>query len=67
MSREQGISLVERYDDACAPGYIEAFSDYIGISVDAFWRQVHASVNRQLFDVHSDGRIIRKFKVGVGL
>lgn len=67
ISREQGILLVERYDDACAPGYIEAFSDYIGINVDAFWRQVHASVNRQLFDVHADGRITRKFKVGVGL
>ena len=67
MSREQGIRLVEQYDDACAPGYIEAFSDYIGISVDAFWKQVHASVNRQLFDIHMDGRITRKFKVGAGL
>lgn len=67
MSREQGIRLVEQYDDACAPGYIEAFSDYIGISVDAFWKQVHASVNCQLFDIHADGRITRKFKVGAGL
>jgi N-acetyl sugar amidotransferase len=67
MSREQGIRLVEQYDDACAPGYIEAFSDYIGISVDAFWKQVHASVNRQLFDIHADGRITRKFNVGAGL
>jgi hypothetical protein len=67
MSREQGIRLVEQYDDACAPGYIESFSDYIGISAGAFWRQVQASVNRQLFDVHANGRITRKFKVGVGL
>jgi N-acetyl sugar amidotransferase len=67
MSREQSIRLVEQYDDACAPGYIEAFSDYIGISVDAFWKQVHASVNCQLFDIHADGRITRKFKVGAGL
>lgn len=67
MSRDEGIELVSRYDDACAPGYIESFSDYIGISVGAFWEQVRASVNRQLFDVHADGRITRKFKVGVGL
>lgn len=67
MSRERGVRLVEQYDDACAPSYIKAFSDYIGISIDAFWRQVYTSVNRDLFDVHSNGRITRKFKVGVGL
>ena len=67
MSREQGIQLVELYDDACAPYYIESFSDYIGISVDEFWTQVKASVNQQLFDVSKDGKISRKFKVGVGL
>lgn len=67
MSRDEGIQLVEHYDDACAPNYIESFSEYIGISVKDFWEKVHASVNRELFDVHSDGRITRKFKVGVGL
>ena len=67
MSREQGIRLVEQYDNACAPGYIESFSDYIGISVGEFWQKVYASVNREFFDVHADGRITRKFKVGVGL
>ena len=67
MSREHGISLVEQYDDACGPNYIEAFSKYIGISVNQFWDKVHASVNRQLFDVHKGGRISRKFKVGMGL
>lgn len=67
MSREQGIHLVEQYDDACAPSYIESFSDYIGISVSEFWKQVYASVNRELFDIKEGGQIIRKFKVGVGL
>lgn len=67
LSREQGIHLVEQYDDSCAPSYIEAFADYIGISIETFWQQVHASVNRQLFDVHADGRITRKFTVGIGL
>lgn len=67
LSRDEGIRLVRAYDDSCSPEYIRAFSDYIGISVDDFWNQVHASVNRDLFDLHSDGRITRKFEVGVGL
>lgn len=67
MTRDDGISLIERYDDACSPAYIASFSDYIGISVDQFWDQVHRSVNRELFDVSNDGRITRRFKVGVGL
>ena len=58
---------VNAYDDACSPDYIASFSDYIGISVEDFWRQVHASVNRDLFTVHNDGRIERKYEVGVGL
>jgi hypothetical protein len=67
LTRAQGIALVTRFDDACAPGYIQSFSDYIGISVDEFWAHVRASVNRTLFDVQPDGRITRKYEVGVGL
>lgn len=67
ISRDQGIELVEKYDDSCSDNYIAEFSDYIGISVDQFWGQVHRSINRDLFDVQSDGRVVRKFKVGAGL
>ncbi|WP_439567626.1 N-acetyl sugar amidotransferase [Sphingopyxis sp.] len=67
MAREEGIRLVEAYDDSCAPDYIDQFCDYIGISTAQFWSQVHASVNRELFDIRSDGRIERKFRVGAGL
>lgn len=67
MAREEGIRLVEAYDDSCAPEYIAQFCDYIDISTAQFWSQVHASVNRELFDIHSDGRIERKFRVGTGL
>lgn len=67
MTREQGIALVERYDEACAPEYIAAYCDYLGIGVDAFWQQVRAATNRELFKVHDDGRIERRFSVGVGL
>ena len=68
LTREQGIGLVEQYDDACAPSYIQSFCDYIGIHVDAFWAQVHSSVNRTLFDVDAvTGRINRRYRVGAGL
>lgn len=67
MSRDHAIDLVERYDDACAPSYIESFCEYIDISVDRFWEQVRASVNSRLFEIRPDGTIRRRFRVGVGL
>jgi N-acetyl sugar amidotransferase len=67
ISREHGISLVERYDDSCAPAYIESFCEYIGVSTDFFWNHVRAAVNPTLFDVDRSGRIARRFTVGVGL
>lgn len=67
LTREAGIKLVEEYDGACAPAYIEEFANYIDITVDEFWEKVNASVNSALFEVHNDGRITRKFKVGVGM
>jgi N-acetyl sugar amidotransferase len=67
LTRYQGIELVTKYDDACAPGYIASFCDYIGISVEDFWVHVRRSVNPVLFDIDDSGLISRKFKVGVGL
>jgi N-acetyl sugar amidotransferase len=67
VTRREAIALVEEYDDACSSDYIASFSDYIGISVDQFWEQVHRSVNPQLFQLDNRGRITRRFKVGVGL
>jgi N-acetyl sugar amidotransferase len=67
MTREKGISLVERYDNSCSDEYIESFCAYIDIPETKFWEKVRASVNRDLFSVERDGSICRKFKVGVGL
>ncbi len=67
MSREQAIGLVEKYDDSCSDEYIEDFCSYIEITVEEFWKQVHESVNKDLFTIESDGSIHRKYKVGVGL
>lgn len=67
LTRERGIELVEQYDDACSDEYIESFCNYIDISVRYFWEKVHASVNRDLFEIAPDGSIRRKFEVGTGL
>ena len=67
ITRCEAIKLVENYDDSCGVQYIESFSDYIGITVAEFWEKVRSSVNKELFDIDLNGRIIRKFKVGVGL
>ena len=67
MTRQDGITLVERYDDACADEYIASFCDYIGITVQEFWAQVHSAVNPRLFRFTDGGRIERRFKVGEGL
>jgi N-acetyl sugar amidotransferase len=67
ISRSRGIELVEQYDDAQDAGYIQRYCDYLSISVADFWKKVHASVNRELFQIHANGRIERKYKVGVGL
>jgi N-acetyl sugar amidotransferase len=67
ITRDAGIALVEQYDDACNEVYIDSFSDYIGMTPGQFWEHVRGSLNRELFDVRSDGKIVRKFKVGIGL
>ena len=67
MSREEGIATVEKYDGRCSDQYIESFCDYINISVNEFWKQVHDNLNHDLFELKSDGRIERRFEVGRGL
>ncbi len=67
MSREEGVALVERYDGRCGPHYIASFCAYIGITVEQFWQQVHANLNRKLFELAADGTITPLFRVGVGL
>ena len=38
ITREEGVELVKKYDGKCGKKHIEAFCDYIGITVDEFWR-----------------------------
>ena len=67
ITREQGIELIKKYDACCSDEYIASFCDYIDISVGDFWKQVYASVNRDLFDIKGDGTIAPNFRVGEGL
>lgn len=67
ISREKAIEIVEKYDGACSDQYIESFCQYIEISVTQFWEVVHRSVNKSLFEITSDKKIVKKFKVGFGL
>lgn len=68
LSRENAISLVQKYDHQCSTKYIADYCDYLGIgSIDYFWQKVRASVNLQLFNVEPDGKITPRFIVGVGI
>jgi N-acetyl sugar amidotransferase len=67
ISREDGIEIVNKYDHCCSNKYIESFCQFIDISVDYFWEKVRNSANKDLFTITNDGKIIKKFKVGVGI
>lgn len=67
ISRDEGIKLVEKYDDAQDEKYIKDYCDYLAISVNEFWKKVKDSSNKKLFHIKDDGTIHRKFTVGVGL
>ena len=67
MSRSEGIEIVKEFDGQCGDHYIASFCDYIDITADQFWRQVHNNLNKKLFDLSNDGIIKRKFSVGAGL
>lgn len=66
-TRHESIALVEMYDGKCDAAYIQEFCEYIGISIDEFWRVVGLHVNRDLFLQDADGKWIPRFRVGVGL
>ncbi len=66
LTRDEAIKLVEKYDGKCSDRYIKSFCEYIEITTDEFWQHVLESVNKDLFDIGSNGEIRPKFKVGFG-
>jgi len=67
LTRDDAISIVNKYDGACSDNYIKSFCDYIGISTEYFWECVLDNVNKDLFKVNKEGKIQRLFKVGYGV
>ncbi len=67
MTRDEAITLLKKYDGHCSPKYIKSFCNYIGITVEEFWKHVNKSVNKELFELTSEGSWKPKFEVGVGL
>ena len=64
ITRKKGIELIKKYDGKCADQYINSFCEFIDISVDQFWGHIRRSVNRDLFEVRTNGDILPKFNVG---
>ena len=64
LSREEAKWLVEQYDGKCGEQYIKAAADYMGITVEEFWRVTDKWVNKDLFYKDNKGRWQPKFKVG---
>jgi N-acetyl sugar amidotransferase len=67
ITRNEGIELVEKYDDAYDDKYIKDYCDYLNISISKFWEKVRVATNQSLFTIQSNGVIFRKFTVGTGL
>ena len=55
MQREEAIELVRKYDGKCADRYIRKFSDYIGITLDEFWRVADSYRNPDIWQKDSAG------------
>ena len=67
ITRDEGITIVEKYDGVCGDSIIEKYCAYVGITVDEFWSITNRWVNKDLFTVHESYRPQKKFKVGVDL
>ncbi len=66
ISRDEGISIIEKYDGKCDDKYIKSFCKYIEIPYNQFWENIYKSINKKLFYIEK-GIIKPKFKVGIGI
>lgn len=64
LSREDALWLVEQYDGKCGEHYIRQAAEYMGITVEEFWRVADRWVNKKLFYKDENGKWQPKFKVG---
>lgn len=64
LSRDEAKWLVEQYDGKCGKHYIKDACDYMGITVEEFWKETDKWVNKDLFYKDENGKWQPKFKVG---
>ena len=65
LTRDEGISIVKKYDGVCAEEIIDKYCNYVDISKSIFWQILNDFVNKDLFNINNNGRPSRKFEVGV--
>ncbi len=66
-TREEMIPIVEKHDGVLDQGIVNAFCDFIGMSVKEFWEVVDTWYNPDLFEKDGYGIWRPKFKVGEGI
>lgn len=59
ITREEGLELVKKYDGKCDIQYIKKFCDYIGITIEEFWR-VADSFRGPMWERDANGEWILK-------
>lgn len=64
ITRDDAKWLVEQYDGKCGEKYIKDACDYMGITIEEFWKETDRWVNKDLFFKDSNGIWQPKFKVG---
>ena len=67
ITREEGITLLEKYDGCFAERFVDSFCKYIDITKEAFWEHLDTFVNTDLFTKVGPGKYKPKFKVGIGI
>jgi hypothetical protein len=65
LSRDEAITIAEKYDGLCSDNIINSYANYVGISVSTFWDITNKWVNTDIFKIQSGARPIKKFTVGV--
>jgi len=65
ISRQEAISLVEKYDGKCSDSLVLEFCNYLEISVQEFWRVVDLYTNKDIFEKDGKGSWKLKYPVGV--
>lgn len=64
ISREEGIDMVQKYDGLCDNTIINKYCRYVDISVQTFWEIAKNWTNKDIFDINTTHRPVRKFQIG---